>query len=266
MLGLVVALPDEARTLFGSGGWQQTGRWRIFRAVLPDGTDLTCVRSGMGEQNALAAAHWLVGQQVAALAVLGVSGGLHPALTPGDLVLAESMLAADGTTAEPSALAAPAFLDSVAETLAAKSIAARRGCILSRQQPVLAVAEKKALHRRYGLLAADMETGAVARVAHEAQLPFFALRSVCDPARREVPRELFEILDSRGQVRWPALLGKLCRRPGLAVEMVALRRDYAAALAGLRQGWLALLEHRLTGRLVRGTDHQANLPRLETAH
>ena len=88
-IGLVIAFPAEARALFGRGSWQRR-EGRVFRHLnLNRDTGLLIVRSGLGRVAASNAAAWLVKKGVAALSVLGVSGGLDPSLASGDVVLVD---------------------------------------------------------------------------------------------------------------------------------------------------------------------------------
>ncbi|HKK01529.1 MAG TPA: hypothetical protein VJ955_05130, partial [Desulfuromonadales bacterium] len=71
VLGLVIALPEEARALLGKRRWQDRAGRRILSQPLPDGARLLCVQAGVGSQRAESAARWLLAQGVGALGVAG---------------------------------------------------------------------------------------------------------------------------------------------------------------------------------------------------
>ena len=75
-IGLVVALPAEARALIGYGRWQRTEGYLFRCSRLNNRTDLVVVRSGLGLENASSASQRMVAEGVVALGVSGVSGPL----------------------------------------------------------------------------------------------------------------------------------------------------------------------------------------------
>ncbi|MFA5516056.1 MAG: hypothetical protein WDA20_07175 [Desulfuromonadales bacterium] len=219
-LGLIVPLPAEAGALLGRQGWIRQDGWSCRSSVLPCGTAVLAVCAGQGRARAQAAAGWLASRGAVALAVIGLAGGLHPALHPGDLVL---------------------FMEKSGELLFAGPdgmlLQVLSGGLAEIDQPVLTKAGKLALFERSGALAVDLESVAVGRVARQAGLPFFALRAVCDPASREVPSEVRACLAEAGRLRAAVLLRAIFRRPQLLGELLRLRCDFAAALKALQQQW-----------------------------
>ncbi|MGH8575019.1 MAG: purine phosphorylase, partial [Gammaproteobacteria bacterium] len=84
-IGVVAALPAEARCLSGGGGRPCPHK------RCPD----ECVRvslSGMGQARAYRAARSLAGQGVSALVSFGTAGALAPRLAAGDVVLGTAVL------------------------------------------------------------------------------------------------------------------------------------------------------------------------------
>jgi nucleoside phosphorylase len=239
-LGLLVALPAEGRALLGRFGWRRVGGRRTLRTRLPDGSALLCVCSGVGAPRALSAARWLVDEGATALAVLGVSGGLDPALKPGDMIVAETVL--ENRNAEPqgSWRTDAAGAELLHTALSAEGLTATRGAVLSGDRATLTKERKISLYKESGALCVDMESAAVARAASEKKIPLFVLRAVCDPADQSVPRDLFEVLDEEGDVRPSLLLPRIARNPYLVFELIRTGRAYFAALNSLRRASQAL--------------------------
>lgn len=242
-LGMVVALPAEARAVLGRQRWQPCGEMAVCRSLQAGGREILWVRSGLGSERALRAASWLLAEGVDALGILGVSGGLSPDLVPGQLVLADSVADADG-----KCWPVPAdFGERLRELLTRAGHAVRYGSVLTSPAPLLTATEKAAWFQRSGALAVDMESAAVACAANRAGRPFFALRAICDSASRRVPAELSQWVDGQGRPRLPTLLKDLIRRPALIADLWRMQGDFACALRALEQGWHALATY-LTGR------------------
>jgi adenosylhomocysteine nucleosidase len=229
--GVVVALPAEARALAG-GNWRIEGGRPVCRTSLEGGGEILWVRSGVGPDRALAAARWLIRQNVASLAVIGVSGGLAPQLEPGQLIVADTVL--DGVEPRAGCSWPCTGNEALLKTLSSARINAVVGPVVTVAEPVLTVEEKQALHRQTGALAVDMESVSVARVAAEAGVNCLVLRAVCDGADRQVPSALYRMVDGEGRLKVPVLLGELLRRPRLIADLLTMRRDFARALAALK--------------------------------
>ncbi len=236
-IGLVVALKAEATALLGHGRWQHVEGHLLRRSRLTDSTHLVVVRSGIGIKNARLASQRLIAKGVVALGVSGVSGGLDPNLKPGDLVLADPVIQENGNTCKQTWEGNSKFIDMAYAALIAKGIPAYRGPIITVQKPVLSARNKQALFTRSNALAADMESAAVASVAKDADLPFFAVRAVCDAATRSIPDDLFACLDQGGHVRLFRLFQRLFLKPTLVSDLLRMKRDFAAALTSLRYAW-----------------------------
>lgn len=236
-IGLVVALPAEARALIGRGRWQRTEGHLFRRSRLNNSTHLVVVLAGVGMENAFLASQWLVAEGVVALGVSGVSGGLDPDLEPGELVLADSVIQESDNTCKQVWEGNSKFVEIVYAALIAKGIPAYRGPIITVQKPVLSARNKQVLFTKTKALATDMESAAVAVVANKAGLPFFALRTMCDVATRTVPIEIFDCLNQAGNVRLFHLFRMLLLKPPLVSDLLRSKRDFAVALATLRRAW-----------------------------
>jgi nucleoside phosphorylase len=180
-----------------------------------------------------ARAHWEAGHLTRSapdlMVSFGLAGGLDAALTPSTLVVADAVVAPDGKRMLTDTGWTARLRDRIAGAAA--------GDILGADALVLSASEKEMLARVSGASAVDMESHALARAAHDAGIPFVALRAVCDPAGRPVPGTFLEMLDPEGRFRWRALPAVL-RRPGPAFT---LWRDSRAAHAALARAAAALL-------------------------
>jgi len=230
-IGVVTALPGEARALAGSRFCRKAQGLPFCRTVLKDEIDLVVVQSGMGMENAFSAANWLTEKGVAALGIFGVSGGLDPDLRVGDLVFADAVLVQQDE--ETSLVWKKAGVNSELNPgcSGAEGFKGRWGAVLTVQQPILNVAGKRALFDRTGAMAVDMETAAVASVAKQSGLPFFAIRTICDAADVSISEALYQCVDQKGRPRFAYLFRQIFQKPFLISHLLRMKKDFTAALA-----------------------------------
>jgi len=249
-IGVVAALPAEARVLTRVANKMIQG--------LPAKGKIVVHQSGIGLQAARRQAEYLA--DISELLVsFGVSGGLHPALKTGDLVLADRVLTWDldlhalpPTQALPPSFRADAWLiDYIAEKFQENAIHFYQGPILCSPKPIPTAASKLSAHRLTGALAVDMESRAVCEVAAEAGLPFFCLRAICDTADQTVADTLLAMVDEQGNPRIGYLLAHLVRRPWLLRDMIRMACRFRQALIALERAWLLVDEPFLSAAQAR---------------
>ncbi|HTS53177.1 MAG TPA: hypothetical protein VMH26_07885 [Burkholderiales bacterium] len=219
MIGLVTALPVEARGLAGrlepgaSARLAGNGRLRLC---------------GIGSGNARAAAMTLTDTGVTALISWGSAGGLDPRLRAGDLILPVAVVSAAGRR-----FAVASDWRAQVHALVSRQLEAQAGILLESPGPVTTPEQKRALFNRTGAVAVDMESAAVAEIAALRGLPFLAIRAVLDPASRAVPQSALMAVDGSGRVRVRALLHGVLRRPLDLAGIAQLLWDLRAATAAL---------------------------------
>ncbi len=196
MIGFVVGLEAEARIA------------RSFGCPVAIG--------GGGGAGAARAAASLAAQGATQLVSFGLAGGLEPGLAAGAILVPERVIDEAGRSWSTDPALAARF-------------GIPRGTLLAVPDIVATAAAKTALWRQTGAMAADIESGAVAR----AGLGFAVLRVVCDPAGRDLPPAALTALDAGGRIRLAALLRSLARHPGQIPGLAALGRDAASARRAL---------------------------------
>lgn len=250
VLGNVVALTDEARALFGRQNWHHRNRWKILQKQLYGGAHFISIQSGMGLDNAFEATRWLISQNVSAIAVMGVSGGLNPDLNVGDIVLADGIIEETGYQAQEVRKTDLLCTDIAYHTLKNAGFSIYRGTIISTKQPLLTQQEKESIHQKSNALAVDMECSAIAHASKDASIPLFVMRAVSDSATTTISEALFDSLNPKGTIRWLKLFGMLFRRPYLLSDLVERGKEFHSALRVLKRGWRLLIENNLPGRLA----------------
>lgn len=217
LLGIVAALPAEVRSLtnqaIAAGGLIQLREGALLQL------------SGIGAKRAGWAAEALLEKGATALLSWGCAGGLHARVSPGDLVLPKVVIAADQTLFPTDAAWHERLYKHLSGhvELHTAPLAETPG-VVSRPE------EKAALFERYGAIAVDMESAAVARVAEQhTGVPFIAIRAVVDPADTPIPPSALSAIDDHGRLQPLRLLGRLARHPAELFLLIRLRRHFRAA-------------------------------------
>ncbi len=199
-LGIVVGLTAEAR---------------LARHLTP------MVEPGGGTPaGAAQATRRLVTQGATALLSFGLAGGLDPSLPAGALVT-------------PLGVIDHADTHWPTDTALARFFGTPHGTLLAAAAILVTAEAKRAAWQTTGALAADLESGEVARIAAEHGLPFAVLRAICDPAHRTLPPAALTALDAEGRISPAALLRSLARHPAQIPALIALGREAALARKAL---------------------------------
>lgn len=225
--GIVVALPQEIGTL--------TTR-KVVKGQCIFLTDtLALAYSGAGASNAEAAAQLLIAQGANQLISWGCAGALSANLKSGDLVLADELIDADG---------AIITIDhewhrrvrTVLEKAACQSsgFALRCGSLLESKTLVTTSDDKQLLHRQSTAIALDMESVAVAKVAHAQAFPFLVIRAIADPVTMDLPQAVSYALNEQGDVQLGKLLTFLLKHPKELKGLISLGQHFNAAKRTLK--------------------------------
>ncbi len=210
MIGVITGLRAEARCL--------------------SGLDLAVACSGARPGRARMAAARLLAEGATGLVSFGLAAGLGPELQPGDLVLAAAVVLPDGRSLPTD----PPWRSRCAAALDGAGIAVHAGAIAGTRHLLATPAQKQALFKATGALAADMESHAVAELASAAAIPFIVVRAISDPAEQALPEVAIRCLGPGGQIRPAALIGVIAR-PGELAALIRLGLQARRALAALSQ-------------------------------
>ena len=186
---------------------------------------------GPGPERARAAATRLARDGAVLLVSFGICGGLDPELRPGDLVLADTVLADDGARYPVSAEQRPVL----EARLSGLALRIAVGPLLGQDRPLASAADKAARFAAGGALAVDMESFGVARAAQAAGLPFLVVRAVADPAERNLPRAALKAIGPDGRLRPFAALVAMYLRPWESPALVRLAYETRLAFDTLEK-------------------------------
>jgi len=165
----------------------------------------------------------------------GIAGGLDRTLEPGTVVIARGVIGARERW--PSHVAIVRHWAHRLESRLERVVLAE---IAGVDAPVLTPADKRALRLATRAATVDLESHVAAEFAAARDLPFAAIRVVCDPAGRELPSLVGDALRPDGRVDLAAVFRHLVREPGQLKALPRLARDAAAAFTALRRVGAAL--------------------------
>jgi hopanoid-associated phosphorylase len=182
---------------------------------------------GGGRSAALEAALLAAAEQGATGVIsIGIAGALAGGLTPGDWVVAESVIV-EGERLP----TAPFWREALLATLPA----ARAGAFLGAEAMVTEAAEKARLHAETGALAVDMESHVAARVARRLGLPFAAARVISDAADRSLPAAVKVGMRPDGGMALAPVLAALARDPRQLPGLIRTGLETGRAFRALRR-------------------------------
>lgn len=181
-------------------------------AALLTATPLRVAIGGGTPAGAVRAAQSLLDQGATTLISFGLAGGLNPTYPPGTLLIPHAIIA--GSTRYPC------------DPDLCRALGGTTGDLLLGHEVIAATrAEKSSLFVATGAAAIDLESGAVAALAHANGVKFAALRAIADPAWRALPTLALNALDASGKIRLGFVLRSLLRHPGHLPGLIQLGAD-----------------------------------------
>ena len=187
------------------------------------------IRIGVSGANAARAeeiAREFCNDGASAIISVGVSGGLDPALMPGDLVIGDTIHGDEVQACDP-------YLLSVIKSVMPHG--ALIAPLFGADEIVDSARKKAAFYQNHGAVAVDMESHGAARAAARAGAPFIAIRAIADPADRALPQAALNAVAPDGSTRVMATLAAALRDPKQFPELLKLGADSNAALKTLRR-------------------------------
>jgi adenosylhomocysteine nucleosidase len=177
----------------------------VERAALRVGVErdppLGVIQSGPGPGRAASAATAALASGASGLLSFGLAGALRAELEPGAVLLPRRVRSAEGSSFDVD----PEWHAELYAAVRGLGLATELGDLLSVPSALTSVAEK-AKAAANAVVAADMESAAIAAVALRAGARFVALRVVVDAAGDELPADVERWIDERGERRLGAAL------------------------------------------------------------
>jgi adenosylhomocysteine nucleosidase len=215
-LGIIFALPIEAHTFerrLGNATKYQGQRSVIYEGHVSDHPVVWTI-SGVGREAARNAAQLIIdGHQPHTLISAGFAGALAPHLEHGTVLVPERILDANQQCIYPlghsdqSLWPGGKIIDSKTTLITVDSI------ITSKE-------EKTLLREESHADLVDMESAAVACIAQEAGIQFFAVRAISDTSEETLPPEVSRLSQPQSPMhRFGAALAAITRRPAAVTDL-----------------------------------------------
>lgn len=224
--GIIVALPEELVTLTSK-------RFDKGHCVfIADKILITC--SGAGALNAQASAELLKSKGANRLISWGCAAGLSTSVKPGDLILADRLIDADGNDIFVKSDWSNYCFNLIQDRNNSFSYVVHPGSLAESKYVVASSRDKKHLNAVTGAVAMDMESAAIARVAGLNNLGFMAIRAIADPATMDLPNAVGYALDNRGDILLNKLLLFLALHPAELPGLIRLGTHFGKAKRTLK--------------------------------
>jgi adenosylhomocysteine nucleosidase len=236
-IGIITAISEEFRAVSDSLGAITSTQLGMFRAgrFCSENHEYLLMESGVGFDNAARATEMLVRDiHPDLLITAGFCGGIAPELHAGDVVVAKKIIIANGSGYEEI----PVLLSHIGQTFVSRQADQGARVVGGTFVSTSAITAKKRLagmlpdHFSYPVV--EMESGAIAIIAVEQNIPLLAIRAVSDPAAEEIGFSMKEICgpDLRRIRPYKVLLTAL-RKPRIIPQLVRLSRSSRRASKSL---------------------------------
>ena len=243
LVGITIALPQEARALFGILGWSRSDKFPTKVERFQDVLAMVAI-SGQGASRAQEATRFLLKSNPVFVINMGVSGALVKGLQSGDLVVPDAITDTEKTINLESPL--KKTLDSMIHSM---GIRFNRGLLVTSRTTVNSPQDKKRLHEKTSAVAVDMEAFGVARACQAARVPFYAVKAVTDDSSQAIPAAITNCLGETGHISFSRFTITILTRPWLISSLIEMQRSFKAAILSLEQV-KAILSANLTRQIM----------------
>ncbi|MFV2058319.1 MAG: hypothetical protein ACC707_17775 [Thiohalomonadales bacterium] len=221
-LGIIVALPAEASAL--------SRHIPALARTVEISNNVNLIVSGIGIAPAERAANLLMDQGSNALLSFGTAVGISPICKAGDIIIAKTCL----DSCNHSWPAHPHWHQTLYNLLSQhKSINVLTETLCESERLLNNRLEKEKIFASTGAIAVDMESAAIARMAHTHHLPFLSLRAIVDSLDRHIPAVVTNAMDKQGNVNTGKLLLGLFRQPTALMPLIQLAGSFYLAKKAL---------------------------------
>jgi adenosylhomocysteine nucleosidase len=181
-----------------------------FQRIAKGKSSVHVLVSGMGKRNVENAVLAFLEQQTPSLVLTcGFAGGLDPALTFGTVVYEENAGAG------------------LSESL--EKFGALRVRFFSASRMIVTPTEKRLLFEKTGSGAVEMESGHVAAICRERNIPCATVRVISDTADEELPLNFNLLMTPEGKISLLRLGLAMLQSPGVIPHLLALRKRTSLA-------------------------------------
>lgn len=172
----------------------------------------------MGADRVEDACKQLFASQVTTLVSWGTAAGLKDTLQSGDLILPDFINTQSGQRYN----ADSAWNNNIYNLLTNNSMNVHRKNLYLSDKILSTPDQKKQIFLETGCIAADMESGIIAKFASENNISFISIRTIIDELNNSIPGCIMSNLDNYGHVNIYKSLPDLIRKPKQFIEIYRL--------------------------------------------
>ena len=206
-----------------------------------NGHPLTIVQGGVGRENAIKATRCLLeSEKVDLLISSGVAGGIRKGLNVGDLVVAESVGYSKQNDFDVEKLQLETdFVCNKKVVQLSRLISDNMelklhiGNLLTVDKIINEASTKRNIGDHNPFLAVEMESAAVAGVAHEKEVAFAAIRSISDDVDDDLQLDYNNIISDEGKVKVAGIALEVLRNPQKLAVLKRLNKQTKKAAKSL---------------------------------
>ena len=213
--GIIIALADEVNSLTSK-------KINKGDCVFIKDNILVCC-SGAGPANARQASQALIDKGATKLISWGCAAALKPELSPGDLVLPETLLTENLTKISQRS----SWFISTKALLS--ELMPKTGTLIESSSIIAESNAKAHIHQQSSAIALDMESIAVAQVAQEHNIPNLTIRCIADPVSMSLPKAISHAMNQQGNIELSKLLWFLLSHPNELPGLIKLGLHFNAA-------------------------------------
>jgi adenosylhomocysteine nucleosidase len=186
-------------------------------------TNITVCLSGVGRERTRLATQILISHEVELLISWGSAAGLSPKVAGGDLMIPDSVKVNEKLYSTYSS-----FNNELLSQIP-KGVPVHQGSICETGNLLVSVESKRKLFENSQCLAADMESGALAELAAENNIPFSVIRAVSDPDNMKLPKAVLAGMGTDGQFQVGNFLKTALMHPMEWWSIIKLARNFKKA-------------------------------------
>jgi adenosylhomocysteine nucleosidase len=236
-IGIIVAMREEflaVSACFGTSASEILGSFKVRRFSKVE-AEFILIESGFGFNNAAMAAEVLIHDERPDLLIsAGFCGAISEGLEVGDVVLAEQIVISDGK----GVADVPILLSDIGAGLVTSQPGPDRQIVTGTFVSTSVITKKKLLATIlagcYRNPVVEMESGAIAIVAVENNIPMLAIRAVSDASTEELDFSIEEFCDADLRHVIPhKVMMTIIKKPRLIPQLIRLSRNSRKAAGSI---------------------------------
>ena len=238
-IGIFVALPREARAIFGSNGWLEK-KGIFLKKIIKNTLEIEITVCGQGKKGAQKAFFYFEQKKIKKIINLGVAGALEETLTQGELILPNLLISNEGK------IASLKESKKIENILKSHTYPFKICNLFTSKEAVSSPFEKRQIHTKYGACAVDMEAFYIGRLCKNSSLTFYSIKAISDSLDHLLPKEVLNCLDDMGGMNYARLFKNVVLKPALIKHLIILGRGFDIAtkrLKGVTELIIPLMEH-----------------------